>query len=145
MKSSRLITRAALAGALSVSLLTLTVPQASAAERWTTVISAHGAKVPMCKHSAGSNWTLKLRLDDRAAKHTHQAHAFYSRSTGTRSVKVSAVKGKVSSVARLTSVPKTLPKGASVSAQIGHSWGGEAGGGFPLSFLRTCTTAPVAS
>lgn len=70
-------------------------PSAQAA--WTTGATVHGGKVQVCKVPlAGGDLRIRVRLDNRSAKHTHIGLLFRTRGEQKTEVKVRAAAGKLS-------------------------------------------------
>lgn len=75
----------------------LVAPSAQAV--WGNTVSVHGGKVQVCKVPlGGGDLRIKVRLDNRAAKHDHIAMVFRYRGEQQTQVQVRAARGKFSGV-----------------------------------------------
>lgn len=112
----------------------MTPPAAQAA--WTTGTKIHGGKAQVCKVRVDDGvFKIRLRLDNRNARHTHTAGLSRTRGTSVDSIKVRAGAGNVSSTKVLgwrSGDQRVLSVG------MGETDGRGLGGGISLSQIPGC-------
>lgn len=120
------------AGVLAGTALSLSAVTASPADAaWSTQTTVHGAKAQVCKVPVrGQRPWLRLRLDNRAAPHGHEATL--SRAGGGR-VTVRAAAGRVSGTQQLR-----WRTGDRFGTGVNDIDGPGAGGGVDLSRVPRC-------
>lgn len=134
---SRLALAAVVPLIASGAVVGATTTSASAADRWTTVVSHAGGKVQLCKSLSNNLWTIKIRVDNRLSAHGHRGHLSYSSKTRSTAVAVWANGRKISSTNAIGRIPRYLPSGASLSTGIGHS-NGDSGDKISISKIGYC-------
>lgn len=96
--SSRPLLRALVLAVLAPLLATgFTLASSSSAEAaWTNETNIHHSKVQLCRAKTRTGWLVKLRLNNRQAKHAHYGTLFRERGKRTVSIKVRGNRGKFS-------------------------------------------------
>ena len=124
--------RFALAAVTVIGLGTTTLAGATPAHAasWTTVMSVHKAKTQLCKDPVADGWRVRIRLDNRAAAHGHDAGM--SRNGGANA-SVRAQAGEVSKVKALF-----FQRGDELTVGMGEFTGEGAGGRASLGAVGFC-------
>lgn len=110
----------------------LTASSAEAA--WSAGASVHGGKTQLCKvrHNDGS-LTIRVRLDNRGASHTHLGGLSRTRDGQRANVEVRAAAGRISGTKSLR-----WRSGDTLSVGIGEPTGEGLGGGASPSQISVC-------
>lgn len=137
-RSAARLTALGMTAAAVPAALVITAPSADAA--WKTVSRLHGARVELCKtHRSGDEYRIKMRLDNRAGKHTHVGGV--SRVKDFRTVDSAGVRpaaGKVSKTKSIVWRTRWSKDGQWISAGIGETNGQGHGGEVGFNQIPNC-------